>query len=940
MLEGARKFLWAQLLALKPACFSKKPHFNFISVHYFWIIAATIIASIAIYASGRGELAYIDALMFGSGANTQAGLNPVDLNKLNGFQQGMIYLFAMVSNPITMHSCVVFLRLYWFEKRFQRWVREARLRRPTFTRSKSKSRPDAELARPVQGVNGRDITVMPHDGRTPRITNDGILLDDAAKHHSRPAGVAKSDESDTTTVTDEKSSGGAVGSPDEHLTESANGGAGVTESGRPLEEQSHGQRTDGTSAAQTAISFADTVKRSDGMGEDALKLPQRRTHAEHIAILERQRQEDSEVLRIPGPRDAERGEGPRRLQAEESQYDDDNALARLQTADSRVDQQAVGASNRRGRNPTITIAEPEWRQRKEELTEDARAAAGTLESLRFRKPRTFNSGQKRYHEDGEERQPRPVRTRTMDTIRSALSRDKQGDMPYLSYTPTTGRNSNFIGLTLEQREELGGIEYRSLRTLALILLFYFWGFQLVILSCLLPYILHNNTYGKAVDDAGVTRTWWGFFTSNVAFMDVGFTLTPDSMISFQQSQFVLMIMWFFIIIGNTGFPVMLRFIIWVAAKVVPSGSGVWEELRFLLDHPRRCFTLLFPSGPNWWLFWILVMLNAVDLLFFLVLDLGTEPIARLPLHNRVVVGFFQAASTRTAGFSAVSLTELHPAMPVLYMIMMYISVFPIAISIRRTNVYEEKSLGVYHVHNLEDDGDAPALNYVGSHLRRQLSFDLWYVFLGFFIIIISEGGKIQDGNFNLFDVLFEVVSAYGTVGLSMGAKGINASLCSEFSVVGKLVIIAMQIRGRHRGLPYGLDRAVMLPSEARFQKEAEEAEAMLARINTGMSSATTSGMQRQPTHTNTARSRSISRERPPSNVIAQFLHPGPVVPRDRDITSNHYRRGSGDSRGLSLGARTNTEPIIEDEMEDLEELNSGGSSRFSKPRRVETAPEF
>lgn len=588
----------------------------------FWIIGATIIASIAIYASGRGQLSYIDALMFGSGANTQAGLNPVDLNRLNGFQQGMIYLFAMLSNPITMHSCVVFLRLYWFEKRFQSWVREIRLRRPTFTKSKSKSRPDAEQAKSVQGVNGRNITVMPHNGRTPRITNDGILLDDGPDHQLRPTGVAKSDESDTTTVSDEKSNGGAVGSSEEHPAENADGGAGVTGSGQPLEEQAHGQRADGNNVTHTAISFADTVKRSDGMGEDTLKVPQRRTHAEHIAILERQRQEDTEVLRIPGPRDAERGEGPRRLQAEESQYDDENALARLQTVDSRVDQQAAGAGNRRGRNPTITIAEPEWRHRKEEISEDARAAAGTLESLRFRKPRIFNSGQKRYHEDGEERQPRPVRTRTIDTIRSALSRDKQDEMPYLSYTPTMARNSNFIGLTLEQREELGGIEYRSLRTLALILLFYFWGFQLIILACLLPYILHNNTYGNIVEDAGVSRTWWGFFTSNVAFMDVGFTLTPDSMISFQKSQFVLMIMWFFIIIGNTGFPVMLRFLIWITAKVVPRGSGVWEELRFLLDHPRRCFTLLFPSGPNWWLFWILVVLNALDLLFFLVLDVS------------------------------------------------------------------------------------------------------------------------------------------------------------------------------------------------------------------------------------------------------------------------------------------------------------------------------
>ena len=52
-------------------------------------------------------------------------------------------------------------------------------------------------------------------------------------------------------------------------------------------------------------------------------------------------------------------------------------------------------------------------------------------------------------------------------------------------------------------------------------------------------------------------------------------------------------------------------------------------------------------------------------------------------------------STRTAGFGVTNLQLLHPAVLVSYMIMMYISIFPVAISIRRTNVYEEKSLGIY-----------------------------------------------------------------------------------------------------------------------------------------------------------------------------------------------------------------------------------------------------
>ncbi len=67
--------------------------------------------------------------------------------------------------------------------------------------------------------------------------------------------------------------------------------------------------------------------------------------------------------------------------------------------------------------------------------------------------------------------------------------------------------------------------------------------------------------------------------------------------------------------------------------------------------------------------------------------------------------------------------------------MMYISVFPIAISVRRTNVYEEKSLGIYNKHEIDEQTNSTDLSYVGAHLRRQLSFDLWYIFIGFFIFV-------------------------------------------------------------------------------------------------------------------------------------------------------------------------------------------------------------
>ncbi|CEL05799.1 Putative Function: TRK2 encodes the low-affinity K transporter in S. cerevisiae [Aspergillus calidoustus] len=170
--------------------------------------------------------------------------------------------------------------------------------------------------------------------------------------------------------------------------------------------------------------------------------------------------------------------------------------------------------------------------------------------------------------------------------------------------------------------------------------------------------------------------------------------------------------------------------------------------------------------------------------------------------------------------------------------MMYISVFPIAISMRRTNVYEEKSLGVYDIDEDTNDENKTAPSYIGTHLRKQLSFDLWYVFLGLFIITIVEGDRLEDTSeyaFQIWAVLFEVVSAYGTVGLSLGYPGVNASFVSQFKVISVLVIIAMQIRGRHRGLPYSLDRAILLPSESLDQEEIVDTETRMRRRTSNLS---------------------------------------------------------------------------------------------------------
>ena len=104
----------------------------------------------------------------------------------------------------------------------------------------------------------------------------------------------------------------------------------------------------------------------------------------------------------------------------------------------------------------------------DEVADNVAATKHTLGPLKFRMPRFLHQGDKVRHHDSDDDDDRPAaRSKTIERVRSALGRDKINDMPYLSWTPTLGRNSQFHNLTLEQREELvGGIEYRSLRTLA------------------------------------------------------------------------------------------------------------------------------------------------------------------------------------------------------------------------------------------------------------------------------------------------------------------------------------------------------------------------------------------------------------------------------------------------------------------------------------------
>ena len=135
---------------------------------------------------------------------------------------------------------------------------------------------------------------------------------------------------------------------------------------------------------------------------------------------------------------------------------------------------------------------------------------------------------------------------------------------------------------------------------------------------------------------------------------------------------------------------------------------------------------------------------------------------------------------------------------------MYVAIYPIALSVRSTNVYEERSLGVFE----QDDGELDEDNepsyqgkrshvfgkYLWWHMRRQLAFDIWPLTLAIFAIACFERGKFLDPSradyFTIFRIIFECTSAYSTIGLSMGLPFNNYSFAGSFGTASKLVVSA------------------------------------------------------------------------------------------------------------------------------------------------------
>jgi len=106
--------------------------------------------------------------------------------------------------------------------------------------------------------------------------------------------------------------------------------------------------------------------------------------------------------------------------------------------------------------------------------------------------------------------------------------------------------------------------------------------------------------------------------------------------------------------------------------------------------------LLFPRKNTCYLLLIQVGINLLSWVLFILLNLHYAPVtSSIPdAGQRVMDGLYQAHGLRAAGYYIISISNVAPALQVFYLVVMYISAYPFIMSVRQTNVYEERSLGI------------------------------------------------------------------------------------------------------------------------------------------------------------------------------------------------------------------------------------------------------
>jgi trk system potassium uptake protein TrkH len=181
---------------------------------------------------------------------------------------------------------------------------------------------------------------------------------------------------------------------------------------------------------------------------------------------------------------------------------------------------------------------------------------------------------------------------------------------------------------------------------------------------------------------------------------------------------------------------------------------------------------------------LLIILGTAAILFFEFSNPKT--LGNLPLGGKILASYFQAVTPRTAGFSTIDNGALFAPTLILTMFLMFIGASPGGTGGGIKTSTFAVLLGTIRA-TLKGLKDTVMFRRRVPHETVRRAFTI--TTLSVFVVVTAVLLLNYFDNFSLMESAFEVFSAFGTVGLSMG-------ITPKLSSIGKIVIIVVMFIGR------------------------------------------------------------------------------------------------------------------------------------------------
>jgi len=291
----------------------------------------------------------------------------------------------------------------------------------------------------------------------------------------------------------------------------------------------------------------------------------------------------------------------------------------------------------------------------------------------------------------------------------------------------------------------------------------------------------DDVLGKVTS---VHQQWFlSIFHSISAFCNAGLGLFSDSLVSYNKCWGVYTVICPLIILGGLGFTVLYD-MVYIIADRAKRFYRKW----FCTQH---CFSM---EAPRRMMLQTKIVL-AVTLCLLVFGTLSLLLFERYAGHGGTAgnVGvrgaFFLSVTARTAGFNTVDIGALTPASKSALILLMFIGGSPGGTSggIKTVTMFVI-IMAVVAVLRKRQEVEMFNRSIHTVVVYRAITVTLFFVVV-LFTAAMAMSITESANNFSMLDIMFEVTSALGTVGLSTG-------ITSSLTTAGKLIIIAVMLFGR------------------------------------------------------------------------------------------------------------------------------------------------